>query len=321
MRKPTISSRTRAATWVPRRIYYVLAYLKRQLAPSKPRPLSNYRIKEALGFGSEGEVSQIMRWLGGELPTKGRWSYGVLDTPQTYRFIVRERMPSGGYLITLLAQPEQIDPPIPEAVQLAFWDDPSMIPLPAHQDAANEGSSATMCPVSADRPRQDAAPHGSQRDQYKENVKESNKQQHGAHPQKNEWSAITIGGLDFLPIAALEKAGVTPQIFLDANRKILTRMEYNRPAQIRILIRSLLTHQPIYSAAELAAREEPHHERPARSAPTGARRRAASNRPAQTADPASPIDYAALIAEWQRTEPLGPIAMRMPGERGRTYGE
>jgi hypothetical protein len=90
-----------------------------------------------------------------------------------------------------------------------------------------------------------------------------------ASGEKNDWSTATIVGLDFLPIAALEKAGVTPQIFQDADRRIITRREYDRPAQIRILIRSLLTHQPIYSASELAARSEEHpSERPAQqSAP------------------------------------------------------
>ena len=100
--------RTRPATWVPRRVYYVLAYLKRQLASGNPQAISNKRTQDAIRFGSEGEVSQIMRWLAGEAPTKGRWSYGVLNTPQVYRFIVRElhdfvnRVEDGGGTLAVL---------------------------------------------------------------------------------------------------------------------------------------------------------------------------------------------------------------------------
>jgi len=280
MRKPNIASRTRARHWVPRRIYYVLAYLKRQLAPGKARAISNYRIKEALGFGSEGEVSQIMRWLAGEAPTTGRWSYGVLNTPQTYRFIVRERMPSGGYLITLLAVPKLIEEAPPEAVQLCLWDDPSMIPHGEHQDAAKRGSSTHDPSLRLDLPRQDAADQRTQGDQHEETPKESNSSSVGALSQKNDWSTLTIDGAQFLPITALEKAGHTPESVKAADAKIRTRREYTREGQIRILFDCLLNHQPIYSAAEMQARsEEERHERPAERPARSVQSGAAPNRP------------------------------------------
>lgn len=182
MNHHTTTPRTRPATWVPRRVYYVLAYLKRQLTPGKPQALSNYQIKEALRFGSEGEVSQIMRWLSGDLPTMGRWAYRVLNTPQIYRFITRERMPSGGYALTLLAVPKRIDPPEPEAVQLSFLDDPSMIPLAAHQDAANEGSSTAMRVRRDDRRRQDAPERRRAGDHHEEIHEESDQKEEFARP-------------------------------------------------------------------------------------------------------------------------------------------
>lgn len=268
--RPSVApSRTRAATWVPRRIWYVLAYLKRQLTPGTAQALSNARIKEALRWGSEGEVSQIMRWLAGEAPTKGRWSYGVLNTPQVYRFITRERMPSGGYLITLLAVPELLTPPAPKAVQLAFWNDLPMIPPVPRQDAARRGSSTHMAPPRIDPPRQDAADQRSHGDHDKENVKESTNSNMRGRSEKYDWSQVTISGADFIPIRALETAGITPAMLQAADRTIATRVEYNRPAQIRILFQSLLSGQPLYSAAEIAARkaEIEGDARPARTAP------------------------------------------------------
>lgn len=260
-------ARTRPATWVPRRVYYVLAYLKRQLTPGTPKAISNKHIQEAIGFGSEGEVSQIMRWLGGELPTSGRWAYGILrETEQRYRFIERERMPSGGYTITLLPTPRPID--APEAVQLSFLDDPSMIPLAGQQDAAQRGSFSHDPPRQPDRRHSSAANARSERDHPKDMLEESSSSSMGAARKKNEWAGVTISGLGFLPIAALSKAGVTPQMLQTADLKIQTRREYDRAQQVRILIRSLLTNQPIYSAAEIAARElEQHHERPRSAAP------------------------------------------------------
>jgi DNA-binding MarR family transcriptional regulator len=73
----------------------------------------------------------------------------------------------------------------------------------------------------------------------------------------------------------------------------------------------------------VVAPEEPRHEHPARSATAalGARRRSPKNRSEQAAISTPAPDYAALIAEWERTEPLGPIAMRVPGQRGAAYGD
>lgn len=267
MSNPKSASRTHTIPWTPRRIWYVLKELRRHLAPGKAQALSNARIKDALRFGSEGEVSQIMRWLAGDVPTTGRWSYNVLNTPQVYRFIVRERMPSGGYLITLLAVPERIDSPAPDAVQLAFWNDPPMIPPGPHQDAPRRGSFSHDPPGRSDPPRQDATNQRSQGDHDKENVKEFNNSSM-ARAQKNDWSQVTISGADFIPIAALEKAGHTPESVQAADAKLRTRAEYDRPAQVRILFQSLLSGQPIYSAAEIAARkaEVEGHVRPERPA-------------------------------------------------------
>lgn len=309
MRKANVASRTRTAHWVPRRIYYVLAYLKRWLTPGKPCALSNAAIKAAIHFGSEGEVSQIMRWLAGDVPTMGRWAYGVLNTPQIYRFITRERMPSGGYLITLLAVPELIDPPKPEAVQLSFLDDPSMIPLLAHQDALEGGSSTAMRVRRVDRRHQDAADRRLARDQHEDTVKESNSSSVGAS-SKNDWGTVVIDGIDFLPTQALEKAGVTPQIFQAADRKIQSRREYDRPAQVRILFNCLLNGKPIYSASEIAARTEDMRHDPAATAsprPDGnrARRRSHADRgQRQTAggvpNPGRDAEFAAQLAEFDR---------------------
>jgi hypothetical protein len=178
--------RTRAATWVPRRVYYVLAFLKRQLTPGKPQAISNKRIQDAIGFGSEGEVSQIMRYLSGEQPTAGRWAYGVLrDNPQRYRFIDRERMPSGGYLITLLAAPEPLDAAAetpPEIVQLSFLDDPPMIPPGAQQDAPRGGSFSESRAQHADRPRPARPNVRSQRDHAKETHEESDQEEESRAP-------------------------------------------------------------------------------------------------------------------------------------------
>lgn len=297
------SPRTRAATWVPRRVYYVLAYLKRQLTPGKPTAISNKRIQDAIRFGSEGEVSQIMRWLAGELPTMGRWAYGVLNTnAQQHRFITRERMPSGGYLITLLATPAPIgvaaEAP-PEIVQLSFLDDPSVIPPPQHSDAARGGSFSESRPQSTDQPRPARANARSQRDHEKETHEESEQQQHGARAQKYDWSRITISGAEFLPWQALEKAGLTPESVQAADRKIATRSEYDRPAQIRILFRSLISHQPIYSAAEIAAQEPPHERPTAARTAAGTRRQSRTHQPGRSADPAPTPDYDAILAEWR----------------------
>jgi hypothetical protein len=317
-------SRTRASTWVPRRVYYVLCYLRRALSPGSPKAISNKRIQEAIRFGSEGEVSQIMRWLSGEAPTAGRWAYGALNQEQLYSYIDRERMPNGGYLITLLATPRPIVPP-PSIVQLALWDDPSVIPCGAQPKAPEGGSFLHDPPERPDPPHSIAPERRSQRDQHEEIHEESNKQQHGARPKKSDWSGTTIDGLNFLPIAALEAAGHTPESVRAADAKIQTRREYDRPAQVRILIRSLLTRQPIYSAAEMQARsEEQSHERPARSAaPSGARRRSAKNRRERAAESATDPEYAAYLAECLAAPKYTPAdfpGLPVPGQRRAAYG-
>jgi len=171
-------SRTRATTWVPRRVYYVLRHLQRQLTPGQAQAISNKQIQLGVKFGSEGEVSQIMRWLSGEAPTMGRWAYGCLNAnAQTYRFITRERLPSGGYSVTLLVTPERIDAPsvrLPEIIQLSFFggeNDPSMIPHGGQQDAAQGGSFFHDPSASTDPEQPKAADSRSERDHPKETPK------------------------------------------------------------------------------------------------------------------------------------------------------
>lgn len=230
-------TRTRPQTWVPRRVYYVLAYLKRQLTPDKPKAISNKTIQEAIRFGSEGEVSQIMRWLSGELPTMGRWAYGVLrDNAQRYRFIDRERMPSGGYLIRLLPQPEPLAPAAgaPQIVQLSlFGDDPSMIPPAPLPDAETRGSFYDMAPDRPDPQHLNAPNARSQRDHAKETHEDQQQQPSLAlensllyqrlisDPDMNESLAIRVvqnapGALaDFLAdLATVPSSAHTPLIWL-----------------------------------------------------------------------------------------------------------
>lgn len=90
---------------LPLRTYLVLKYLRSVLTPGRPASISNAVLAEAVGYGSEGEVSQIMRWLSGELPLSGRWAHRYLEAPQQLRYIERERRPDGGYTTTLLATP------------------------------------------------------------------------------------------------------------------------------------------------------------------------------------------------------------------------
>lgn len=89
--------------------------------------------------------------------------------------------------------------------------------------------------------------------------KQHEQQQHGALLQKNDWPQLTISGAQWVPVAALKKAGHTPESVKEADLKIQTRHEYTREEQIKILFQSLLRNQPIYSAAELAARTEGSH--------------------------------------------------------------
>lgn len=90
---------------LPLRVYLVLKYLRAALPPGQPVSLSNAALAQAVGYGSEGEVSQVMRWLSGALPLSGRWAHRYLDAPQQLRYLVRERRPDGGYITTLLATP------------------------------------------------------------------------------------------------------------------------------------------------------------------------------------------------------------------------
>lgn len=119
--------------------------------------------------------------------------------------------------------------------------------------------------------------------------------------EKNDWSGLAIAGADFVPIAALEKAGITPDLVMLADAKMQTRSEYDRPTQIRVLFRSLLTHQPIYSAAEIV-QQESRYERPVRSvqshhAPRPNRRSAAcAPEPNDDRD----AEFAAGLAEFER---------------------
>ncbi len=104
----TVKSRRRRGGPLPTRIYIVLRWLGRVLVAGASGNLSNAAVTAAVGFGSEGEVSQILRWLAGELPTSGRWAHRYLDQPQQLRYIRRERRPDGGYTTTLLATPEPL---------------------------------------------------------------------------------------------------------------------------------------------------------------------------------------------------------------------
>ena len=100
--------RRRTSGPLPLRIYIVLKYLRAVLPAGQGVNVSNAAIAAAVGYGSEGEVSQIMRWLAGELPLSGRWAHRYLDAPQQLRYVERERRPDGGYTTTLLAVPVPI---------------------------------------------------------------------------------------------------------------------------------------------------------------------------------------------------------------------
>jgi hypothetical protein len=96
--------------------------------------LSNAAICQGVSYGSEGEVSQILRWLAGELPTAGRWSHRYLDAPQRLRYLHRERRPDGGYTTIVLAVPEPI------VLAEPVMDDPSEAPQDSASECAPEGS-------------------------------------------------------------------------------------------------------------------------------------------------------------------------------------
>jgi hypothetical protein len=281
--------RTRATTWAPRRAYYVLRYLKRQLAPGKPRALSNKQIQTAIGFGSEGEVSQIMRWLCGELPTLGRWAYGYLNAPQTYRFIDRERTPAGGYLITLLATPtpiDQVEMALPQIVQLSFLDDPSMIPHAAHQDAPQGGSFFHDPLGDADLSHQERQNARSQGDHPKESHEESDQEEESARSPLFE-RLIAQPGMDW-PLARRIVANPVGTLSEFESDLALAQTFARSPFFFTVAK---------WRDGQRVLAPEVCHERPRSAAPARTRRGSQPNRPAPTADPATDPEYTAYLAE------------------------
>lgn len=291
--------RTRATTWVPRRCYYVLRHLQRTLEVGKAQPLSNKQIKDAIRFGSEGEVSQIMRWLSGEAPTMGRWAYGALNAnPQQYRFITRERMPSGGYLVTLFPTPERIDAPqiaLPQVVQLSFFgleNDPSMIPHAGQQNAPQGGSFSHDPFDVVDRGQQSAANRGSEGDQHEETQKNQTQEEETAHSPLFE--------------RLIAQPGMSRKLARQIAHAPLGTME---AFETDLRVAQTFARDPFYftvarwrDGQRVVAPEESHHEHPARSAtPARARRGPQSHHARRSAQPEAAVDYAAILAEWHAT--------------------
>lgn len=297
-------SRTRAHTWVPRRVYYVLRFLKRQLTPGKAHAISNKQIQTAIKFGSEGEVSQIMRYLAGELPTMGRWAYGCLNAnPQQYRFIDRARMPNGGYLITLLPTPLPIAPPppaLPQIVQLSFLDDPSVIPQQALTDAAQGGSFFHDPSGQVDPQQQHAAQRRSQRDQHEEIHEESDQQEESAHTPLFD-RLMTEKGMSRTLALRIAKHPIGS----------LTEFEAD------LALASAFARSPFFFTVakwrdqqRVVAPEEPQHDQPARDRRTDRSRRTAQTHQRGRSAPhqaASDADYAALLAEIVACNPGMPV--------------
>lgn len=286
--------RTRATTWVPRRVFYVLRHLQRTLAAGRPQALSNKQIQLGVKFGSEGEVSQIMRWLSGEAPTMGRWAYGPLQTnAQTYRFITRERLPSGGYSVTLLATPERIDAPRvapPEIVQLSFFgaeNDPPMIPQQGQQDASQGGSSLHDPSCDGDPRQQRAADHGSQRDHPKETPKIQSQEKELArtplferliaHPGMSRALATKIADQPLGTVADFEADLTIAHTF--ARSPFFFTVARWRDGQ------------------RVEAPEEPCDEQPARSRSATRAKRAQTHQRGRSEVDHATTDYAALLAE------------------------
>jgi len=145
-------ARRRRAGPLPLRVYLVLKYLRAVASAGQPVSLSNASICAGVGYGSEGEVSQILRWLAGELPMAGRWAHRYLDTPQQLRYVRRERRPDGGYLTTVLAVPEPIvltaavpDDPVHDPANQAFPRAPQGIM--DHDPSTLAPQSAVACPT------------------------------------------------------------------------------------------------------------------------------------------------------------------------------
>jgi len=147
---------------------------------------------------------------------------------------------------------------------------------------------------------------------------ESSQQQH-ARGRESLYDAI-LAANEHNEGVALDVLEKNPELTL-AEFQALCRAGAKRGSRrsknsIGLVIWCLQHGQPLHSP------KEPRDERSAaRSPSTGTPRRSAPNRSEQAADPALGIDVDALIAEWQRTEPLGPIAMRLPGQRSGAHGD
>lgn len=145
----TRTRRRRSGGPLPLRVYLVLKWLRTVLNPGQPASISNAAVAEGVGYKSEGEVSQILRWLAGDLPTTGRWAHRYLDQAQQLRYLRRERRPDGGYSTTLLATPEPLVIADAEPAHDPS-DDPSsaapdsgMIPPPMHDPSGESCSEAS----------------------------------------------------------------------------------------------------------------------------------------------------------------------------------
>jgi hypothetical protein len=148
-----------------------LKYLRAVAPAGQPISLSNASICAGVGYGSEGEVSQILRWLAGELPMTGRWAHRYLDTPQQLRYLRRERRPDGGYLTTVLAAPEPIvlaavsDDPVHDPANQAFPRAPQGIM--DHDPLTVAPQSAPPCPTETaarDHARESESNHAAQQE-------------------------------------------------------------------------------------------------------------------------------------------------------------
>lgn len=319
--KPAPSApRTRPATWIPRRAYYVYRYLRRVLTVGTPTAISNKQIQVALGFGSEGEISQIMRWLGGDVPLSGRWAYGALTAPQIYRFIARERTPSGAYLITLLLTPTPIaapPDPAPEGVQLSLWDDPPMIPLAPLPDALGGGSSAHDPPPRPIVPHQEPGNERSQGDHPKETHEDSDQEEESRARELFD-RLLAQPGMDrtFAQRVVQHAPG--------------TRAEFEADVRIAQTIRDIRS--PFFftvarwrDGQRVEAPERLHDEQPITPAAADrsarARRRAETNRGERKSNTGTPEEYAALLAEIATLKPITAEELGLPVRGGwRTAG-
>lgn len=121
-----------------------------------------------------------------------------------------------------------------------------------------------------------------------------------AHARDGGWQDVrrVIAEADFIPRRGLERAGCTPAMVLDAWARFLTRPEYTPPERVKVFFRTLCIGEPIYSAAELSARQqeqEPPH--------------AATERPSGAGRPAAPPERRRSGARAARPEPIDPVAV------------